>query len=152
MIEIALYPIGIVRSERTSKEDADWGVGVSTIELDPALSEGLEGLEQFSHAVIVFFLHEGEVFTPPRIKRRPREREDMPLLGVFAQRGKVRPNPIGVTTAKIVSVEPGRLIVSGLDAIDGTPVLDIKPYFSAFDHADDAAAPEWVDRLMEGYF
>ncbi len=72
-------------------------------------------------------------------------------MGIFAQRCKDRPNQIGVTSAQIVSAEDGVLVVRGLDAVDGTPVLDIKPYYPAYDKRD-ATVPEWVDRLMEHYF
>jgi tRNA (Thr-GGU) A37 N-methylase len=76
----------------------------------------------------------------------------MPEIGIFAQRAKHRPNPIGLTAVRLLSVAGNVLTVRGLDAIDGSPVLDIKPYFPAFDRVDDANAPEWVGRLMEGYF
>jgi tRNA-Thr(GGU) m(6)t(6)A37 methyltransferase TsaA len=84
--------------------------------------------------------------------RRPQGRADMPKLGIFAQRAKHRPNPIGVTTVELVKVEDNVLTVRGLDAIDGTPVLDIKPYFPVFDRVDEANVPEWVNRLMGDYF
>ena len=75
----------------------------------------------------------------------------MPLVGIFSQRGKDRPNRIGETTVKIVSVSDCTLTIKGLDAIDGTDILDIKPYYPAYDRKD-ASVPEWVDRLMEHYF
>ena len=80
-----------------------------------------------------------------------RNREDMPLVGIFSQRGKDRPNQIGMTSVRIVSVDGAALTVKGLDAIDGTPVLDIKPYYPVYDKKD-AKVPEWVDRLMAHYF
>ena len=84
--------------------------------------------------------------------RRPRGRDDMPEAGIFAQRAKHRPNPIGVTAVRVVARDGTVLRVQGLDAIDGTPVIDIKPYVPAFDRVDGAAAPEWLERLMRGYF
>ena len=75
----------------------------------------------------------------------------MPLVGIFAQRGKDRPNQIGMTAVEVLSVSDDALVVRGLDAIDGTPVLDIKPYYPMYDRRD-ARVPEWVDRLMDGYF
>ena len=74
------------------------------------------------------------------------------MLGVFAQRGRMRPNPVGVTAVAIARLEPGRLTVRGLDAVNGTPVLDIKPYVPVFDRVEGARTPEWIDRLMVGYF
>lgn len=76
----------------------------------------------------------------------------MPEVGIFAQRAKDRPNPIGITAVQIVEVLPDCLVVRGLDAIDGTPVLDIKPYVPAYDRVAEAKVPEWADRLMDGYF
>ncbi len=151
MDEVTLRAVGEVRSPRTTFEDAGWGAVESTIELRPEFAAGLEGLGTFSHVVVLFHMHR-DPGDPEAWVRRPRGRADMPLLGVFAQRGRMRPNPIGVTTAEIVRVEPGRLVVRGLDALDGTPVLDLKPYFPEFDRAEGARVPEWVDRLMRGYF
>ena len=76
----------------------------------------------------------------------------MPKVGIFSQRAKNRPNPIGVTAAEIVAVGHDYLVVRGLDAIDGTPILDIKPYYPHFDRIEAPRVPEWVDRLMKGYF
>ena len=75
----------------------------------------------------------------------------MPLVGIFSQRGKNRPNRIGMTSVEIVAVTDDTLVVKGLDAVDGTPVLDIKPYYPVYDRRD-ATVPEWVNRLMEHYF
>lgn len=85
------------------------------------------------------------------LQRRPQNREDMPLVGIFSQRGKDRPNTIGMTSVEILSVDEKSITVKGLDAIDGTPVLDIKPYYPVYDKKD-ASVPEWVARLMEQYF
>jgi len=76
----------------------------------------------------------------------------MPEVGIFAQRAKDRPNPIGITAVPIVKVLPEAIEVRGLDAIHGTPVLDLKPYYPAYDLVRGASVPEWVDRLMAGYF
>lgn len=151
-MSIRLDPIGHVRSLVTDTTlDEKWGAVVSEIHVAAPFAPGLRGLETFSHAIIVFFMdHE---FAPERdLVRRPRGRADMPELGIFAQRGKQRPNPLGVTVVEIVGVAGRVLTVRGLDAIDGTPVVDVKPYFPQFDRASDAAVPEWVGRLMSGYF
>jgi len=152
MQEIRMTPIGTVRNGRDSTDDHGWGAVISTIELERDFAEGLEGLADFSHALVIFFMHEDPDREPFAIRRRPRGRADMPLLGVFAQRGRLRPNTIGVTAVEIVRVEPGRLVVRGLDSIYGTPVLDLKPYAPAFDRVDRARVPEWFERLMKGYF
>jgi tRNA-Thr(GGU) m(6)t(6)A37 methyltransferase TsaA len=76
----------------------------------------------------------------------------MPVLGIFAQRAKHRPNPIGITAVQLLSVKDNIITVKGLDAIDGTPVIDIKPYFPQYDRVEKAKIPEWVSRLMVNYF
>jgi len=149
---VSLEVIAHIRNGRASTDDADWGSVESRIELDPRFAAGLEGLDQFSHVVVVFYMHLDPDREPITLRRRPRGRSDMPLLGVFAQRGRMRPNPIGVTTAEIVRLEPGALVVRGLDAVEATPVLDLKPYAPAFDRRDPARVPDWLDRLMQGYF
>jgi len=143
--------IARVRNGRTSADDSGWGAMESRIEVGPEFADGLEGLEAFSHVLVVFHMHLDPDGEAPVLRRRPRGRADMPLLGVFAQRGRMRPNPIGVTAVEVVRVEPGVLVVRGLDALDGTPVLDLKPYAPVFDRRD-ARVPEWLDRLMQGYF
>jgi tRNA-Thr(GGU) m(6)t(6)A37 methyltransferase TsaA len=145
-------PVGYVKSPVTEKVDADWGEVVSEIILDDAFENGLTGLAGFSHAIIVYHLHEAKYIPEKHLVRRPQGRADMPEVGIFSQRVKDRPNPIGVTAVVILSAEGNTLRVRGLDAIDGTPVLDIKPYFPQYDLKADAMVPEWVDRLMQGYF
>jgi tRNA-Thr(GGU) m(6)t(6)A37 methyltransferase TsaA len=152
MHEVTLQIIATVKNGRTSAADADWGAVESAIEMKPEFAAGLEGLDGFSHALILFYMHLDPDREPPALVRRPRGRADMPLLGVFAQRGRMRPNPVGITAVEIVRVEPGRLIVRGLDAVDGTPVLDLKPYAPPFDCIEHASVPEWFTRLMRGYF
>ena len=147
-----IKPIGKVHSEVTSGRDENWGDVVSEIEIAPEYASGLRGLESFSHILVIYWMHEAKFDSAKHLIRCPREREDMPLLGIFTQRAKHRPNPIGVTAVRLLSVTGGSLQVQGLDAIDGTPVLDIKPYVPAFDAAGDAVTPEWVTRLMTNYF
>ena len=152
MHNIALMIIGQVESPIQEQTDEHWGEVSARVVLRPEYHEGLRGIEQFSHALIVTFLHEA-LYDPSRhLVRRPRGLASMPEVGIFAQRAKDRPNPLGITAAAIVGVEPGVLVVRGLDAIDGTPVVDVKPYYPAYDRVMDAAVPEWVDRLMKEYF
>ncbi len=113
---------------------------------------GLRGLDGFSHALVVTWLHEA-AFEPARhLLRRPRGLAHLPELGIFAQRAKDRPNPIGITCVPILGVVAEGLRVRGLDAIDGTPVLDLKPHVPEFDCARDARVPDWIGELMRGYF
>ena len=147
-----LEPIGIVRSPVKEPIDEKWGSVIADIDLNNALAMGLKGIDQFSHIVVIFFMHR-YTFDPARdLVRRPQERADMPEVGAFAQRAKHRPNPIGITTVELIKVQRNIVTVRGLDAIDGTPVLDIKPYVPAFDTRLNPTVPEWIKKLMEGYF
>ncbi len=150
-MEITMSPVGVIRNRVTDRKDDSWGEDVSSIVMDDVYAPGLKGLEEFSHAIVLFLLDRAHYDPEKHLQRRPRNREDMPLTGIFAQRAKDRPNRIGMTAAEILSVTGNTLTVKGLDAVDGTPVLDIKPYYPAYDRRD-AAVPEWVDRLMEHYF
>ncbi len=149
---MTMEPIGIVRSPVQEGTDEGWGSVRSRIELRQDLAGGLLGIEEFSHAMIIFHMHRHTFSAGEDLTRHPRGRADMPLVGAFAQRAKHRPNPIGITAVRIVRAEGNVLIVEGLDAIDGTPVLDIKPYVPTFDRIENATVPTWMERLMEGYF
>jgi tRNA (adenine37-N6)-methyltransferase len=150
--DIAIKPIGTVRSPIKKGTDKNWGEVTSELHIFPEFVTGLIGLTDFSHILVLFYMHQSSFDPENDFVRRPRGREDMPLVGIFAQRAKHRPNPIGVTVVELVESKDGVLVVKGLDAIDGTPVIDIKPYFPVFDHRTDVVVPEWVDRLMEDYF
>lgn len=145
-------PIGVVRNGVAATRDEEWGRVVSEIQLRPDLAEGLVGLEQFSHVVVLFLMHEARFDAVTQLTRRPRDRTDMPVVGAFAQRSRHRPNPIGVTTVELKRIQGASLFVRGLDAVDGTPVLDVKPHVPAFDSPSRPRVPDWVSRLMEGYF
>jgi tRNA-Thr(GGU) m(6)t(6)A37 methyltransferase TsaA len=149
---IKIEPIGTVHCPVTQMSQGNWAQVVSEIRLDPALAGGLQGLEGFSHVLVVFWLDQIPAFDPAKqLLRKPRGMEDMHELGVFAQRTKYRPNPVGVTAVELVGIRDNVLSVRGLDALDGTPVLDVKPYIDAFDRKD-VTMPSWVAHVMEGYF
>jgi len=146
-----LEPIGVVRSPVTEGVDEGWGSVTSQVVVDERYAPGLTGLDAFSHVLVVFYMHRYTFDPDSHLVRRPQGRTDMPMVGIFAQRAKHRPNPVGVTAVELVSVEGGVVTVRGLDAIDGTPVLDVKPYFPVFDRRE-AETPGWVDELMKDYF
>ncbi|MBY0277683.1 tRNA (N6-threonylcarbamoyladenosine(37)-N6)-methyltransferase TrmO [Candidatus Binatia bacterium] len=150
--EHVLKAIGVVRSPVLDPVDEGWGTIESHIVVEPELRAGLRGLEEFSHVLVVALLHGARFEAERHLVRRPRGLAEMPEIGIFAQRAKDRPNPIGITVCPIVRVDDVGVTVTGLDAIDGTPILDLKPYFPVFDTAPNARTPEWVDRLMLGYF
>jgi len=141
---IEVKPIGLVKTEATG-EVGDKRT-VSKIVLRQELSQALEGIQDFSHLFVIFWMHEITDEERRIMKTRPRGRDDMPLLGVFATRTAHRPNPIGLTLVELLKVEGNVITVRGLDAFDGTPVLDIKP-FDHWDAAEDAKVPRWWMRL-----
>lgn len=154
MAEIVLRPVGWVRGGRSEAEDDNWDSERAAIELDGSWlsAEALMGLESFSHAEVVFQfdrLRESEVVLTAR---HPRGNPDWPRIGVFAQRGRNRPNRLGVSVCRIVRVDGLRLEVQGLDAIDGTPVLDIKPVMAEFLPRGDVRQPNWSSELMADYW
>lgn len=151
---IAMEPIGHVRGGRAEAIDDDWGKSRARIELDPArfTAEALAGLDGFSHAEILFVF---DKVTDDQIvtgARHPRGNTDWPKIGIFAQRGKNRPNRIGLCTARIVAVNGLSLELEGLDAIDGTPVLDIKPLMQGFQPRGDIREPAWAGEIMKDYW
>jgi tRNA-Thr(GGU) m(6)t(6)A37 methyltransferase TsaA len=142
---IRLKPIGFVKTEASREEVRDRRT-ISEIVLREDLSEALEGIEDFSHLFIIFWMHEVTHDERRAMKVHPRGRADMPLLGAFATRTAHRPNPIGLTLVELLEVKGNVLTVKGLDAFDSTPVLDIKP-FAHRNTARNARVPEWWIRL-----
>jgi tRNA-Thr(GGU) m(6)t(6)A37 methyltransferase TsaA len=151
---IVLRPIGYVRGGRGEAVDDVWGAVRATIELDGTRfgPEALAGIAAFSHLEVVYLFHGVPAHKIETGARHPRNRADWPLVGIFAQRGKNRPNRIGVSRCNLVGVEGLRLTVQRLDAIDGTPVLDIKPYMREFGPVGDVVQPAWATELMARYF
>lgn len=154
MNDLQLKPIGIVHSPRVDRTDVEWGAVESTIELDPTqfTEEALQGLNDFSHLEIVYFMHGIPADAINTSARHPRENPNWPRVGIFAQRGAKRPNRIGVSRCKLVSVDGTNIRVHGLDAINGTPVLDIKPYMREFGPIGDVRQPAWATEVMQGYY
>jgi tRNA (adenine37-N6)-methyltransferase len=146
--------VGYVRGGREAAEDDDWGASRATIELDAGrfTSESLAGLADFSHAEVVFLFDQVGGDEIECAARRPRGRADWPKVGIFAQRGRNRPNRIGVTACRIVRVDGLAVEVEGLDAIGGTPVMDIKPVMSGFLPRGEVREPAWAREIMAGYW
>jgi len=142
---IELKTIGFVKTKAIGEEVRDKD-NISEIVLREDLAEALDGIEDFSHLFVMFWMHEISEEERRTMKVHPRGRMDMPLLGVFATRTPYRPNSIGLTLVELLKVKGNVLTVRGLDAIDGTPVLDIKP-FDHWDMVKDARVPEWWKKL-----
>jgi len=144
--EIKMKPIGYVRRV-SKKEDVKDRSLISRIVIRRDLVEALEGIEGFSHVFVVFYMHQVLEKEKQTLKVHPRGRVDLPLLGVFATRTALRPNPIGLTLVELLERKNNVLVVRGLDAFDGTPVLDLKPANSR-DMVANARVPQWL-KLLE---
>jgi tRNA (adenine37-N6)-methyltransferase len=145
--KIVLNPIGTVKTVAEDDEVKDKSL-ISQIILREELVEGLSGIYGFSHLFILFYLNQVTSKQRKTLKTHPRGRQDMPLVGIFAARTMLRPNPIGLTLVELVKVEGNILTVRGLDAYDATPVLDIKPY-DFWDMAKNVKVPDWWIKLNE---
>ena len=153
-MSFAVEAIGTVSSPRTEPIDDDWGTIDATIALDAERFEpsAVAGLEDFSHVEVVYVFDRVDPNTVNTAARRPRGNPDWPEVGAFAQRNKARPNRIGVSRCELLGVDGLTLRVRGLDAIDGTPVLDVKPHMQEFDARGDVRQPAWSRELMRGYW
>ena len=152
---ISLEPIGVVRSPRKEAKDDFWGNVISVIELDPGQfgPESLLGLSEFSHLEVVFHLHLVPESRVLRTAAHPRGNPAWPRVGIFAMRKKDRPNRIAVSVCELLEVDGLKLKVKALDAIDGTPVLDIKPFVREFQpEPNRVRQPNWMTELMADYF
>ena len=151
--EIALRPIGVVRNsiKETQPPGFDWDPVTTRIVIRPELEDGLLGLETYSHVKVIFWPH----LVPPEVigskhRLHPRDDPQNPLQGILATRSQIRFNPLLVTAVPLVSVKGNVLTVRGLDAVNGTPVLDLKPYIPHFDSVPDARVPPWLTEARDG--
>ena len=154
MTPVTLTPIGTVTSSRKAPIDDDWDAVTATITLDAAqfTAEALAGLNTFSHVDVIYVFDrvgDADIATG---SRHPRGRADWPKVGIFAQRAKDRPNRLGATTCRLLKVDGLTLEVAGLDAIDGTPVVDLKPCLRGFLPRGEVTEPAWATELMHGYW
>ncbi len=151
---LVLRPIGRVTGGRADAVDDDWDAVAATIELDPDVLEAgaTDGLADFSHVEVVFCFDRVDEDVVCRGTRHPRGRADWPSVGILAQRAKDRPNRIGVTVCRLAGVRPFRIDVVGLDAVNGSPVLDVKPYLAEFGARGEVRQPTWSTELMAGYW
>jgi tRNA-Thr(GGU) m(6)t(6)A37 methyltransferase TsaA len=153
-VQFTMTPIGFVRGGRKEATKDHWGDNRSRIELNAGEfgPEALAGVDQLSHIEVIFYFHLHADEPTERGARHPRERADWPKVGIFAQRGRMRPNRIGLTTCRVISVKGLSIEVEGLDAVDGTPVLDIKPVWSGNAPRGDFREPEWSREIMANYW
>ncbi|MER6284062.1 SAM-dependent methyltransferase [Streptomyces sviceus] len=152
--EVVSVPVGAVVGGREDVRDDDWGKESAVIRLDADRfgPEALAGLDGFSHLEIVYHFDRVPVDRIETGARHPRGNTDWPLVGIFAQRGKNRPNRIGVSRCRLLRTDGLDIHVQGLDAVDGTPVLDIKPYLAEFGPQGPTDQPAWATEIMRDYY
>lgn len=144
---LTLRPIGrVVRGHAGPDRSDRWEEEEAEIEIDPAWAGALDGIEGFSHIWVVWWLDRSDG-PPDGLRVRPQRREDMPLVGIFATRSPQRPNPVAISAVRLLERQGARLRVQGLDACQGTPVLDLKPYLRRGDQIRGPTAPDWLERL-----
>jgi len=155
MQSIVLKQLGQIHAPRTEPIDDNWGNTISTIELDGSLftAESVQGLTDYSHLLVVYYLDKVPDEKVLWFAGHPRGNKEWPKVGIFAQRKKDRPNKIGVSICELLEVDGLTLKVRALDAIDGTPILDIKPHVKEFNpEAGKVRQPEWMTELMKDYY
>jgi tRNA-Thr(GGU) m(6)t(6)A37 methyltransferase TsaA len=146
---INLIPIGRVANDIGYPSHVKWESITSKVVIAPRLAEALDGIDDFSHIVIIFYFDKVGDDRHSLLKVHPENKGELPLVGVFATRSPIRPNPIGITVVKLLERQENVLSVLGLDAYHGTPVLDVKPYLRRGDLIEEAAMPDWLLRLWE---
>lgn len=148
-MDIEIRSIGTVKNKVIKPQDARLNKIVSEIVIKKEYQQALDCIHGFSHIVVLYWMSRISMAKRLVLKIHPRDRRDLPLVGVFATRSQMRPNPIGLTTVKLLECHNNVLKVIGLDAINGTPVLDIKPYIPRHDSPSRVKTPSWVKKLRE---
>ena len=141
---IRIKPLGYARNSIKKPTLPGWKDIISEIVVDKKYAKGLDGIEDYSHIIVVYWMDKEKEC---HLKHYPQGRKDVPYVGIFACRCPQRPNPIGISTTEIISIKDNTIKVKGLDVIDNTPILDIKPYTQQYDSALNAKVPEWVNKL-----
>jgi len=144
MKEINLKPIGVAKNSEKEPRFGSFSGVVSEIIVDEKFTDALNGIEDYSHVIIVYWMDKVKSYV---ITHRPQGNPDVPVVGIFACRCPPRPNPIAITTVKLVERKGNKIRVKGLDILDGTPIIDIKPYWPIYDNVEDGRIPDWVNEL-----
>ena len=152
-MSFTIKPIAYVKNARQEIEDDHWGTVISEIELVEEVSElALSGISDFSHLEIIFYFDKVSDDNIQYHARHPRNNPSYPKVGIFSQRGKNRPNKIGLTSVELLNHNERTITVKGLDAINGTPIIDIKPIMKEFLPKGEIKQPNWSTELMEKYW
>jgi tRNA (Thr-GGU) A37 N-methylase len=152
--QIAMEPIGFVRGGRRMATKDHWGNNRCRLELDKDRSspDALLGLDEASHIEVIFYFHLDASEPTETGARSPRGRPDWPRVGIFAQHGRMRPNRIGASVCRVLELDRTAVVVQGLDAVDGTPILDIKPVWTRYLPRGELREPQWAKELMSQYW
>jgi tRNA (adenine37-N6)-methyltransferase len=142
-----LVPIGIVKNGITQATNDQWLSVISDTVINKELEPSLDQIEHYSYVIVIYWINKIPSSINPKLKVHPKKRVDLPLVGILATRIPFRPNPIGLKTVKIVEHKANVLKVLGLDAIDGTPLLDIKPYIPGYDSPENVSIPDWQSNI-----
>lgn len=151
-MEINMNPVAFVKNSRNDLSDDFWGSIISEIELVEKIpATAFNGIDTFSHLEIIFYFNQTDSSTV-LFNSNPRDNKNWPEVGIFAQRKKNRPNALGLTIVELIKREGNKIWVKYLDAIDGTPVLDIKPVLKEFLPQKKIVQPAWSEELMKQYW
>ena len=144
MEDIIIKPIGFVKNNVKEERFGNFANEVSEIILDKKFTDALDGIENYSHIIIVYWMDKVREYV---IKHRPQGNPKVPIVGIFACRCPKRPNPIAITTVKLIERKGNKIKVKGLDVLNGTPIIDVKPYWPQYDKVTNEKIPEWVNDL-----
>lgn len=142
---ITIKPLGVAKNTIDKHKLAGWKDIVTEIVIDKNYEKGLDGIEDYSHIIVIYWLDQEKEC---HLKHHPQGRQDVPYGGIFACRCPQRPNPIAISTVPLIKRNGNRLKVKGLDILDNTPILDIKPYWPQYDKVENAKTPSWVEKLV----
>lgn len=141
---ITIKPLGVAKNNIDKPMLPGWKDVVTEIVIDKKFEKGLDGIEDYSHVIVVYWMGQEKEC---HLKHHPQNRSDVPYVGIFACRCPQRPNPIAISTVKMLGRKENMITVSGLDILNGTPILDIKPYTPAYDFVKTSKVPKWVGKL-----
>lgn len=144
MREIILKPIGFVKNNVKKPRFGGFANEISEIVVNKKFAGALQGIDDYSHVIIIYWMDRIKDYA---ITHRPQGNPEVPVVGIFACRCPQRPNPIAITTVKLISRKGNRIKVKGLDVLNGTPVIDIKPYWPQYDRVKNEKIPKWVNKL-----
>ncbi len=142
---ITIRPLGEAKNSVSKQMLPGWKDVVTEISIDKKYTAGLDGIEDYSHIIVVYWIDKEKEC---HLKHHPQGRSDIPFVGIFACRCPQRPNRIAISTVELVSRKENVLTVKGLDIVNGTPILDIKPYTPEYDRVKKSKVPKWVSKLV----